>query len=36
VREYLKHNSDLALDTELCNYFGRNMTFNLDGFLRKV
>jgi cephalosporin hydroxylase len=36
IRQYLAENLDLVVDDELCNYFGRDMTFNLSGYLRKL
>lgn len=36
IEEYLNQNNEFIIDTEICNLFGNNATFNVNGFLKKV
>ena len=36
IREFLATNSDYVVDKKWCNMFGRNATFNVNGYLKKI
>lgn len=36
IDEFLKENSDYVIDREICDFFGKNATFNINGFLKKI
>ena len=36
IREFLRNNSDYIVDRKWCDMFGKNATFNVNGYLRKV
>jgi cephalosporin hydroxylase len=35
IREFLKKNKEFSVDKKWCNLFGRNATFNVNGYLKK-
>jgi cephalosporin hydroxylase len=35
IEEFLNKNNEFVIDTEICNLFGSNATFNVNGFLKK-
>jgi cephalosporin hydroxylase len=36
IREFLAANTGFEIDTAYCDYFGSNVTWNVDGFLRRT
>jgi cephalosporin hydroxylase len=36
IQQFLSERQDFAVDPELCDYFGFNVTFNVNGYLKKV
>lgn len=36
IEEFLNQNKDFIIDRELCDLFGKNATFNVNGFLKKI
>lgn len=36
ILEFLDKNTDFKIDTNLCNFFGENATFNTFGYLKKI
>jgi cephalosporin hydroxylase len=36
IEEFLNTNESYLIDRELCDLFGRNATFNVNGFLKKI
>jgi cephalosporin hydroxylase len=36
IKRFLNDRSDFIVDPELCDYFGFNVTYNVNGYLRKV
>jgi len=37
IRQFLeKHSQDYVVDTQFCDWYGRNVTWNVNGFLRRV
>ena len=36
IEEFLNKNNDFIIDTNICNLFGNNATFNVNGFLKKI
>jgi cephalosporin hydroxylase len=36
IEEFLNTNSDFIIDRELCDLFGKNATFNVNGYLKKI
>jgi cephalosporin hydroxylase len=36
IREFLKDNRHFAIDRGLCDLFGHNTTFNVDGYLKRI
>jgi cephalosporin hydroxylase len=36
IRNFLKKNSSFQIDTKWVNFFGRNATFNTNGYLKKI
>jgi cephalosporin hydroxylase len=36
IDEFLENNSEFIVDDHWCNMFGRNATFNVDGFLKRI
>jgi cephalosporin hydroxylase len=36
VREFMKNNKDYSIDRKWCDLFGKNATFNTDGYLKKL
>lgn len=36
IGEFLNENDDFTIDRELCDFFGKNATFNVNGFLKKT
>jgi cephalosporin hydroxylase len=35
IKEFLAANRDFEIDRNYCDFFGRNATWNLDGYLRR-
>jgi cephalosporin hydroxylase len=36
IKEFLKENDQFMVDREYCDLFGRNATFNVNGYLKKI
>jgi cephalosporin hydroxylase len=36
IREFMKGNTDYVIDRKWCDLFGKNATFNVDGYLKKI
>lgn len=36
IKRFLCERSDFVVDTEVCDYFGFNVTYNVNGYLKKV
>lgn len=36
IREFLEGNFNYVIDRDYCDYFGKNITWNVNGYLRKV
>ncbi len=36
IREFLKSNSDFEVDRKYCDMFGKNATFNVNGYLKRI
>lgn len=36
IEEFLGENSSFVIDREICDFFGKNATFNVNGFLKKI
>jgi len=36
IREFLRTNLDFEVDRHWCDFFGKNVTFNVNGYLKKV
>jgi len=36
IREFMVDNNDFIIDRKWCDFFGKNATFNVNGFLKKV
>ena len=36
IEGFLSKNNDFVIDRELCDLFGKNATFNVNGFLKKI
>lgn len=36
IYEFLEENKHFEIDRSFCDFFGRNATFNVDGFLRRI
>jgi cephalosporin hydroxylase len=36
IQQFLSERPDFAVDPELCDYFGFNVTYNVNGYLKKV
>ncbi len=36
IREFLKNNNDFKIDRKWCDFFGKNATFNIDGYLKRI
>lgn len=36
IREFLKTNLDFEIDRHWCDFFGKNVTFNVNGYLKKI
>ena len=36
IDEFLSSRTEFTVDRELCDFFGRNVTWNIDGFLRRA
>jgi cephalosporin hydroxylase len=36
IEEFLKNDDSFIIDREICDLFGKNATFNVNGFLKKV
>jgi cephalosporin hydroxylase len=36
IREFMAQNNDFVIDRKWCDLFGKNATFNVDGYLKKV
>ena len=36
IKEFLKINNDYIVDRRWCDFFGKNATFNVNGYLRKI
>ncbi|NLS67611.1 cephalosporin hydroxylase [Bradyrhizobium brasilense] len=36
IDEFMASRTEFAVDRELCDFFGKNVTWNIDGFLRRV
>jgi len=36
IKEFLKINKDFEVDYKWCNMFGKNATFNINGYLKKI
>jgi cephalosporin hydroxylase len=36
IQQFLEERADFIVDTALCDYFGFNVTYNVNGYLRKV
>lgn len=36
IKEFMKINNDFVIDRKWCDFFGKNATFNVDGYLRKI
>jgi cephalosporin hydroxylase len=36
IDEFLQNNDDFVIDRKWCDMFGKNATFNVDGYLKKV
>jgi cephalosporin hydroxylase len=36
TREFLKKHSEFEVDRTYCDYYGRNVTWNIDGYLRRI
>jgi cephalosporin hydroxylase len=36
IREFLRSDEDFEIDRFWCDFFGRNITFNVDGYLKRV
>jgi cephalosporin hydroxylase len=35
LQEFLDANDNFIIDTEYCNYYGLNVTWNVNGYLRR-
>ena len=36
IKEFLKTNSDYIIDRKWCDFFGENVTFNVNGYLKRI
>jgi cephalosporin hydroxylase len=36
IDEFLTNNTGYEIDREICDFFGKNATFNINGFLKKI
>lgn len=36
IDEFLSGNTEYEIDREICDFFGKNATFNINGFLKKI
>lgn len=36
INEYLRSNTDFIIDRRWCDFFGKNATFNVNGYLRRI
>jgi cephalosporin hydroxylase len=36
INEFLNENKNFIIDTTYCNFFGKNATFNVNGYLKKI
>ncbi len=36
IEEFLKENPSYEINREICDFFGKNATFNINGFLKKI
>jgi cephalosporin hydroxylase len=36
IKEFLKTNADFEIDRHWCDFFGKNATFNVNGYLKKI
>jgi cephalosporin hydroxylase len=36
IEEFLKINKDFVIDRERCDFFGKNATFNVNGYLKRI
>jgi cephalosporin hydroxylase len=36
IDEFLRTNQDFEVDRHWCDFFGRNVTFNVNGYLKRV
>lgn len=36
IREFLPHHSEYIVDSKWCDMFGKNATFNVNGYLKKI
>ena len=36
IHEFLKHTPHFKIDRSWCDFFGKNATFNIDGYLKRI
>jgi cephalosporin hydroxylase len=36
IREFLKSTSDFVVDRHWCDFYGRNATWNVNGYLKRI
>lgn len=36
IKEFLKENKNFIIDEAYCNFFGKNATFNVNGYLKRI
>ena len=36
IEQFIQHNRDFIIDTNYCDFFGHNYTWNTNGFLKKI
>lgn len=36
INEFMENNKDYIIDRKWCDFFGKNATFNVDGYLKKI
>ena len=36
IKEFLKKNKNFIIDEAYCNFFGKNATFNVNGYLKRI
>lgn len=36
IKEFLSNHNNFIIDTKYCNFFGKNATFNVNGYLKRI